>query len=46
MVVTLREPPGADAAARQLQRTVEILDMEGNPVRRLADLPAGGSDSR
>ena len=46
LVVRLGEQSGADAAARQLQRTVEILDMEGNPVRRLADLPAGGSDSR
>lgn len=46
LVVRLGEQSGADAAAGQLQRSVEILDMEGNPVRRLADLPAGGASSR
>ena len=46
LVVRLGEQSGADAAASQPQRSVEILDMEGNPVRRLADLPAGGDGSR
>lgn len=46
LVVRLGEQSGGDAAAGQLQRSVEILDMEGNPVRRLADLPAGGASSR
>ena len=44
LVVRLGEQSGADA--RQLQRSVEILDMEGNRLRRLADLPAGGASSR
>ena len=46
LVVRLADQSGADAAARPLQRTVEVLDMQGNPLRRLADLPAGGAGSR
>ena len=46
LAVRLGDQSGADAAARVLQRSVEILDMEGNPVRRLADLPAGGAAAR
>lgn len=46
LVVRLGEPAGADAAAQQIPRSVEILDAGGNLVRRLADLPAGASDPR
>ena len=41
VVVRLGESSGADAAAHQIRRTVEILDADGSLVRRLADLPAG-----
>ena len=42
LVVRLADSTGADAAARRIPRSVEILDADGNLVRRLADLPAGG----
>lgn len=42
LVVRLSAPPGADVGGPPLPRSVEILDMDGNLVRRLADLPADG----
>ena len=46
LVVRLGGSSGADAAAHQIRRTVEILDADGSLVRRLADLPAGGDVPR
>ena len=46
LVVRLGEPSGADVAAHQLPRSVEIHDADGNVVRRLADLPAGAGGPR
>lgn len=40
LVVTLREPP-TPGGGHPPQRSVAILDLDGNPVRHLADLPAG-----
>ena len=42
LVVRVGHAPGADAAAGRLQRSVEILDTDGNLVRRLTDSPARG----
>ena len=46
LVVRLAAASGADAAAPQIRRSVEILDAGGNLARRLADLPAGGDVPR
>ena len=46
LVVRLEEQSAADAAAGRPGRSVELLDMDGNPLRRLADLPAGSGDPR
>ena len=46
LVVRLEEPAGAGADGGQVPRSVEILDADGNLVRRLADLPAGGGGAR
>ena len=46
LVVRLRPPSGADAAAAQPARSAEILDLDGNVVREIADISAAGGDPR
>lgn len=45
VVVRLAEQSAA-GGGRLPQRSVEILDLDGNPVRRLADLPPGAGGQR
>ena len=46
LVVRLGESSATDADAHQIRRSVELLDADGNLVRRLADLPAGSDVPR
>ena len=46
LAVRLAAQSGAAAASGRAARSVEILDMAGNPLRSLADVPAGGAPAR